>query len=103
MSPHSVFKHKIKKGNRAFAYILDGKGVFDVEKEDQIENEQIIIFTDGEDVEVRTTNSHLRFLLISGKPLKEPIAWYGPIVMNTQEEVENAFEEYRNGTFIKKR
>lgn len=48
-----------------------------------------------------TTDKPLRFLLVSGKPLKEPIAWYGPIVMNSQEELKVAFEEYNNGTFIK--
>nr|WP_280176534.1 pirin-like C-terminal cupin domain-containing protein [Methanococcoides vulcani] len=46
-------------------------------------------------------NKELRFLLVSGKPINEPVAWYGPIVMNTQEELKVAFEEYRNGTFIK--
>jgi redox-sensitive bicupin YhaK (pirin superfamily) len=45
----------------------------------------------------------VRFLLISGKPIKEPVAWYGPIVMNTEKELETAFEEYRSGTFIKHR
>ena len=50
-----------------------------------------------------TKEKPVRFLLISGKPLKEPVAWYGPIVMNTQEEIRKAFEEYNNGTFIKKK
>jgi len=48
-----------------------------------------------------TTNKSVKFLLVGGKPLNEPIAWQGPIVMNTQEELQQAFEEYRNGTFIK--
>jgi redox-sensitive bicupin YhaK (pirin superfamily) len=52
-------------------------------------------------VQVTTTDQHVRFLLVSGKPLKEPVAWYGPIVMNTQEELRVAFEEYNLGTFIK--
>jgi hypothetical protein len=50
---------------------------------------------------VTTEDSSVRFLLVSGKPLGEPVAWYGPIVMNTQEELRTAFEEYQNGTFIK--
>jgi hypothetical protein len=50
---------------------------------------------------VTTEDSSVRFLLVSGKPLGEPVAWYGPIVMNTQEELRIAFEEYQNGTFIK--
>ena len=48
-----------------------------------------------------TTDKPVRFLLVSGKPLNEPVAWYGPIVMNTQEELRIAFEEYNNGTFVK--
>ena len=51
--------------------------------------------------EVSAQGEPVRFLLISGRPIKEPVAWYGPIVMNTEEELEVAFEEYRNGTFIK--
>ncbi len=54
-------------------------------------------------IDVRTDQEHLRFLFISGKPIKEPVAWFGPIVMNTQEELDRAFDEYRNGTFIKYR
>jgi redox-sensitive bicupin YhaK (pirin superfamily) len=52
-------------------------------------------------VQVTATEQPLRFLFVSGKPLGEPVAWYGPIVMNTQEELRLAFEEYNNGTFIK--
>jgi redox-sensitive bicupin YhaK (pirin superfamily) len=55
----------------------------------------------GDAVMVTTTEKPLRFLLVSGKPIGEPIAWYGPIVMNTQEELKTAFEEYQQGTFIK--
>jgi redox-sensitive bicupin YhaK (pirin superfamily) len=50
---------------------------------------------------VTTTHHSVRFLLVSGKPLNEPVAWYGPIVMNTHEELRQAFQEYKNGTFIK--
>ena len=50
---------------------------------------------------VQAGEEGIRFLLVSGEPLKEPVAWYGPIVMNTQEELRIAFEEYENGTFIK--
>jgi len=63
--------------------------------------ESLVIYEDGDSVNISSSDNPLRFLLISGKPLKEPVAWYGPIVMNTQEELEKAFEEYRNGTFIK--
>jgi redox-sensitive bicupin YhaK (pirin superfamily) len=66
-----------------------------------IENETLVLFDDGESVRVSTENEPIRFLLISGKPINEPVAWRGPIVMNTQEELRVAFEEYQNGTFIK--
>jgi hypothetical protein len=63
----------------------------------------LILYDDGDEVVISTDNNPVRFLLISGKPIKEPVAWYGPIVMNTQEELRVAFEEYQNGTFIKHR
>jgi quercetin 2,3-dioxygenase len=59
------------------------------------------LYKDGNNIQVSTGAEPVRFLLISGKPIGEPIAWYGPIVMNTDEELQRAFEEYRNGTFIK--
>ena len=55
----------------------------------------------GDKIRIKAGDEDLRFLLISGKPIQEPVAWYGPIVMNTQEELDLAFSEYRNGTFIK--
>ena len=63
--------------------------------------EQVALFGDGDGVHIRSSGDGLRFLLISGRPLNEPVAWHGPIVMNTQEELELAFEEYRTGTFLK--
>jgi len=61
----------------------------------------LVLFDDGESVRVSTEDEPIRFLLISGKPINEPVAWRGPIVMNTQAELRVAFEEYQNGTFIK--
>ena len=60
-----------------------------------------MLFDDGDEVIINTGSKAVRFLLISGKPLREPGAQYGPIVMNTQEELKTAFEEYQNGSFIK--
>ena len=74
-----------------------------MEPEPYQDNETLVLFSDGESVTVSTENDPVRFLLISGKPLNEPVAWYGPIVMNTREELRIAFEEYQNGTFIKER
>ena len=56
---------------------------------------------DGEEIAVSTETESVRFLLMAGKPIREPVAWYGPIVMNTQEELRIAFEEYEKGAFIK--
>ena len=69
---------------------------------DQIaQNRDLIQFNDGDQVVFETSEMPCRFLLISGKPIQEPVAWYGPIVMNTQEELQTAFNELREGTFIK--
>ena len=62
-----------------------------------------VLFDNGDEVTVQAGDEGIRFLLISGKPIEEPVAWYGPIVMNTQEELRVAFEEYEKGTFIKDR
>jgi hypothetical protein len=59
------------------------------------------LFESGEEVAIRSVDMPLRFLFISGAPLREPVAWYGPIVMNTQQEIEIAMQELRTETFIK--
>jgi redox-sensitive bicupin YhaK (pirin superfamily) len=64
-------------------------------------NRSLILFDRGDEVEVHAGEDGIRFLLCSGKPLKEPVAWYGPIVMNTQEQLRQAFEELDKGTFLK--
>jgi hypothetical protein len=63
---------------------------------------QLVVFDRGDEVTVQAGEEGIRFLLVSGKPLEEPVAWYGPIVMNTQAELQQAMRELRNGTFIKK-
>jgi redox-sensitive bicupin YhaK (pirin superfamily) len=98
--PGSEFLHPTIKGHTVFAYVIDGRGYFSQEK-DAFSNETLILFEDGDRIWVSTEEKPVRFLLISGKPLNEPIAWQGPIVMNTQAELQLAFEEYRQGRFIK--
>jgi redox-sensitive bicupin YhaK (pirin superfamily) len=61
----------------------------------------VVLYGDGDQVSVTPDKDGIRFLLVSGRPIGEPVVWYGPIVMNTQEELKLAFEEYQNGTFIK--
>ena len=80
---------------------MEGEGYFDPDKKRIIPKENLVLFSDGSNVAIEASEKSLRFLLISGKPINEPVAWYGPIVMNTEEELKQAFEEYRNGTFIK--
>jgi redox-sensitive bicupin YhaK (pirin superfamily) len=110
---------KVETYRQAFAYIFEGTGTFrdasapqDVLREsllpngeEQLEwsgNRSLILFDNGDEVTVQAGENGIRFLLVSGKPLKEPVAWGGPIVMNTQQELQQAFTELRNGTFIKK-
>jgi redox-sensitive bicupin YhaK (pirin superfamily) len=80
-----------------------GENYFDMERDHFIHNGTAVLFGDGDQVTVAAQGEGVRFLLISGKPIGEPVAWYGPIVMNTEEELQTAFDEYRDGTFIKHR
>jgi redox-sensitive bicupin YhaK (pirin superfamily) len=99
--PNSEFRHPAKQGHTVFAYIINGEGYCNDQRDQLLDNGTIVLFDDGNEVSVYTRDQQVRFLLISGKPIGEPVAWYGPIVMNTQEELNTAFEEYRQGTFIK--
>lgn len=101
LPPKTEFRHAIKRGHTAFAYIFDGQGRFGDSSDEVIDIDHLVIFDDGDEVFISSADCGVRFLLISGKPIGEPIAWYGPIVMNTQEEIDLAFREYRDGTFIK--
>jgi redox-sensitive bicupin YhaK (pirin superfamily) len=87
---------------KPFTYEIAGSNYFDMQQEPYLDNETLILFDDGQEVFISTGDESVRLLLFSGKPIGEPIAWYGPIVMNTQEELRTAFEEYQKGTFIKK-
>ena len=64
-------------------------------------NRSLVLFDSGDEVTVQAGEQGIRFLLVSGKPIEEPVAWYGPIVMNTQAELQQAVAELRNGTFIR--
>ena len=92
------FVHAVPRDHTAFIYVIAGEGA--VEKE-TVQNRTLVLFDSGDTLEVTAGAAGIRFLLISGKPLAEPIAWRGPIVMNTKAELDLAFEEYHKGTFIK--
>ncbi len=104
--------------NNAFAYVFAGSGKFqgasdplavptesmdrpDVIQFIKAENRSLILFDGGDEVTVQAGEEGIRFLLISGRPLREPVAWYGPIVMNTQAELKTAFNELQDGSFLK--
>jgi len=102
----------------AFAYVFEGSGAFRDASEpfgvlteqdgpvttvarEQTGNRSLVLFGAGDEVTVRAGEEGVRFLLVSGRPIEEPVAWHGPIVMNTQEQLRQAFEELQDGTFIK--
>jgi len=98
-----TLNHRVKKRNTAFAYVFEGSASFSPESRSEIGAENVVVFGAGSEIEIHAGADHARFLLISGRPLKEPIAWGGPIVMNTQAELDLAFEELRTGKFIRSR
>jgi redox-sensitive bicupin YhaK (pirin superfamily) len=97
------FEHPISSGHTAFAYVIEGEGKFAPDAGSKAGPEHIILFGDGDSVGIKAADRPLRFILVSGKPIGEPVAWGGPIVMNTQDELELAFQEYEDGTFLKHR
>jgi quercetin 2,3-dioxygenase len=116
--PGATFVHPTPRGHTVFAYVVGGAGsicqqkdpytyeaegenYFDMERSAEIGDGHLVDFGEGDQVTVSTETDSMRLLLISGKPLGEPIAWYGPIVMNTQAELRTAFGELQRGTFIK--
>lgn len=116
----ATFRHPVKRGHTVFAYVFEGaawfdpgrdpysreeegRNYFDMDRECLVGPESLVHYGDGDEVSVAAGEKAVRFLLVSGKPIGEPVEWYGPIVMNTREEIRVAFEEYRKGTFIKAR
>jgi len=104
----------VDRTNHAFAYVFAGSGTFrdasapqgvlnelSNARDADTHNRSLVLFDQGDEVVVQAGDEGIRFLLVSGRPLDEPVAWYGPIVMNTQEELQQAFNELRAGTFIR--
>jgi quercetin 2,3-dioxygenase len=98
LAPDTEFIQPVPNGRTALAYVFEGKGVF---ADQTIEAVHLVKFEDGDSVRVKTENKSIRFMLMAGQPFKEPIAPYGPFVMNTMEEIQQTLVELRNGTFIK--
>jgi hypothetical protein len=99
VAPHMSFLQPISRGHNAFAYVFEGEGLFG-RGSTLIPSPRLVILSDGDYIEVRTNDQAVRFLLISGKPLHEPIARYGPFVMNTREEIEQALRDLQKGVFV---
>jgi redox-sensitive bicupin YhaK (pirin superfamily) len=113
----------VETTRHAFAYVFEGSGSFrdasppaDVRTErvgaanaavraplGETGNRSLVLFERGDEVVVQAGDAGIRFLLVSGRPIEEPVAWYGPIVMNTEEQLRQAYAELRDGTFIKQR
>jgi redox-sensitive bicupin YhaK (pirin superfamily) len=108
----------VETTRHALAYVFEGSGKFcdaseplavpteglgwaDISMSEEADNCSLVLFDRGDEITVRAGEQGVRFLLVSGKPIQEPVAWYGPIVMNTREELQQAFEEYQAGTFLK--
>jgi redox-sensitive bicupin YhaK (pirin superfamily) len=110
---------KVEVDRHAFAYIFAGSGAFvlasapfgvltekevdgqEIKLREQTGNRSLVVFDRGDEVTVQAGEQGIRFLLVSGKPIEEPVAWHGPIVMNSREEIMQAMQELQNGTFIK--
>jgi redox-sensitive bicupin YhaK (pirin superfamily) len=119
VAPGRRKKLPVETTRHAFAYVFAGGGKFcnasaplsvptesvgwlETKPPAEVDNRSLVVFDRGDEVEVQAGEEGIRFLLVSGKPLGEPVAWYGPIVMNTQQQLQEAFEELERGTFLKK-
>jgi redox-sensitive bicupin YhaK (pirin superfamily) len=117
--PPGKTKHlKVEVARNAFAYVFEGSGTFRdasdpravttdhvgsgvPEAPSTIGNRTLVVFDRGDEIVVQAGEQGIRFLLVSGQPIEEPVAWYGPIVMNTEQELQQAYNELRSGTFIR--
>jgi hypothetical protein len=112
----------VESSRHAFAYVFEGSGSFrdasaprgvltewvgeggsGTTSRDETGNRSLVLFDSGDEITVQAGDQGIRFLLVSGRPLEEPVAWQGPIVMNTPDELRRAYAELRDGTFIKHR
>ncbi|MCK9579833.1 MAG: pirin family protein [Methanoregula sp.] len=102
LGPDTTFTHSVPESHTGLAYVIDGEGTFDAGEGHRVGNRDLVLFSSGNSIWVRSFGKGMRFLFIAGRPTGEPIAWRGPIVMNTREELRQAFHEVKDGTFIKK-
>jgi redox-sensitive bicupin YhaK (pirin superfamily) len=98
LPPGSTFVQSVPRGHSAFAYLFEGEARF---AGNHVAAPHLVVWDDGDSVEVNAEKSPARFLLVSGKPLNEPVARHGPFVMNTREEIEQTLRELRDGSFLR--
>jgi redox-sensitive bicupin YhaK (pirin superfamily) len=118
VAPNQRKRIKVEVTRNAFAYVFAGSGTFrdasdpravlteqaaapEAEPVYDIGNHSLVLFDRGDEITVQAGPEGIRFLLVSGKPIEEPVAWHGPIVMNTQEQIRQAMTELHNGSFIR--
>jgi hypothetical protein len=119
VSPGKRKTLKVEVERHAFAYVFEGDGTFRASSQpigvlneklvngneilvrEKVGDRSLVLFDSGDEITVQAGDKGIRFLLVSGKPIQEPVAWYGPIVMNTQTELQQAVSDLRSGTFIK--
>jgi quercetin 2,3-dioxygenase len=102
VSPGGRFRQAVPAGHSAFAYVFEGEGRFGGESAKTVASPRLVLFGDGEAIEVSASEKPVRFLLVAGKPFREPIARYGPFVMNTRQEIEQTLRDLQTGRFIRK-
>ena len=100
LAGHASFVREVPSERNVFAYVIAGRASFAADQT-EVEPERTVLFGEGDAVSVRAGEDGARLLLVSGAPLKEPVAWGGPIVMNTEAQLQQAFREYREGTFVR--
>jgi len=102
LAANTLFEHKVPKGHSVFAYIFEGTANFSTQSDNEkVDSPKLIVFGEGDTVEITSSDKGARFLLVSGRPLNEPVARYGPFVMNTKEEIQEALTDLQRGTFVK--
>ena len=102
--PAKTFIQPVEAGYAVLAYIFQGQAIMGLNQNQQEMNvtaPKMVIYNDGDQIKIQTRESSARLMLISGKPIREPIARFGPFVMNTEKEIEQALADLRNGTFVK--
>jgi hypothetical protein len=104
LPPRGVYRGPVTRGHTAFAYLFEGSATFPGpgEEEVTVSGPRLVVLGDGEAVRVTAAGGPVRFLLVSGRPIGEPIARYGPFVMNTRAEIDQALEDLRRGTFVQR-